>query len=126
MRKAKGLPSDCTRGYIPDVDVNRSDPTPVTIQMRQITEGQRRKIDWEVRKELDNGKGESSRLDMADAIARKMFFACVESVENYVDNRGRPILTAEDLWEHGESEIVWAVIAEIQASLDLDPVEKKT
>lgn len=118
MRKARGRPAGATTVYTPDVC--RDDPEPVKVHIKQITEGERRRVDWDLRKEK-----EKSSLDSTELTIRAYFLAMITCVENYLDNRGEPILTAQDLWDHGESEIVWDVVAEIQRGLDLTTEEKK-
>ena len=132
MRTVQAYSPGDLRRYVPDIDDNRRDPSPVTVWIRQPTERQKRALDevgtkWvavvdETGKVVVDERG-NVHLRRDESIANKRAELacerCVEKVENYVGANGEPIETGAQLAEHGELLFVRDIGAEIETSFSL-------
>jgi hypothetical protein len=129
MRTVRGYEPGKSRKYIPEFDGNRSCEKPVTVWIRTPTERDRREIyasNKDVIVETVNGKQIVTTKGVSEvnrqALAIERF---VEIVENYKVQNGPDIVDGKTLAEHGESQIVFEVAAEILLSCSLTEDESK-
>lgn len=121
------------RKYAPDVEIdgwrNLDDSLPVTVWIRQPTEGEKRHLVdvMSARNVTYTVGGEVEKVDLLqdEKWRDQAIEAHVSKVENYTDAAGRPIVTGKDLAEHGEALIVFQVAAEIIKDTRLSEDERK-
>jgi hypothetical protein len=105
-------------------------PSEVLVTMRAPTEARKRAYTAArfVRiVSTKEGDAESHETPESSEEARRSLFAdCVLKVVGYEMANGTAVTTGEQLAEHGESVIVYAVENEILAAMSLKTVEKKT
>ena len=106
------------RKYIPASLGNRERETPIVVTLKQPSRGRLRMFAAE-------RLGE--RLSAAETLRMQSMLLAefVERVDNYVDASGAPIRTGEELWEHGEDEIVFEVCESFLSGGSLTDAEKK-
>lgn len=131
MRKVSGPPSGAEYDYTPEVDGD-----PIVVRLRIPTEADKRRFGRGFRSSIkfdDSGEAVKDSegnvaVEIDDSIADRwrcaMLTDCVISVRDYADNRGKPIETGADLFEHGEAEIVNLVVAEIQTGYTMSDGKK--
>jgi hypothetical protein len=135
--RVKGFKPHDEREYVPKARDNRKSDTPTRVWIKTPTEKDKRDVaadDSIVRVSVDE-KG----IPIKDAIGNPMMEFVNKStvemqvralglfvarVENYVGAAG-PILTGEDLAEHGDTDVVLEVYQEVMLSLSLSEVESK-
>ena len=132
MRKVQGPPSGAEYDYTPEV---KGDP--IVVRLKIPTEADKRRFGRVLRgamkfddsgeavKDSDGNIAIEIDQNVADRWQQAMLLGCVVSVTGYADNRGEPIRSGADLFEHGESEIVNLVVAEIQTGYTM-LAEKKS
>ena len=110
---------------------------PVRIILRRPTEAIKReynRLSAPVEVALDDRgkpKGDTARMlpeapRVRSERERWLLEQCVVRVEEYIGADGKPIATGAQLWEHGESEIFWPVVAELVTGASLTTEQKKT
>lgn len=87
--------------YVPNVEDNRDDPDPLTVEIKHLTSEQHRAYT----RGLLSGKGLRDPGKRSQQIVARIFASCVRSVRNYVLN-GEPITTGKDLFERGETLVI--------------------
>lgn len=136
-RKVPGPPQGKERKFIPESFNNRTDDQPITVWIKTPTERQKREAMQEAAPTIEKNADGVAAVDSDGApivafdLAASMKWqnAIVKNfctkIENYNAADGSPIAASEDLIEHGETEIVAEVAAEILTGLSLGDEEKK-
>lgn len=124
-RRVPGPVPGAERPFVPAVPGE-----PVRLVLRTPTEGRKRLY---IRAsigdvEIDETGRKAARQTPEDEMdaRRALLRDCVVSIADYVGADGKPIETGEQLHEHGESEIVNAVVDELMRRASLTEEEKKT
>lgn len=137
MRIVPGPTGGKTRSFIPSAFGNRADPEPITIEILQPTEAERRELsssadasfELDANKKLVKDANGHVRIQIGvgDTFAqwRSLLERFVVSVKNYKAAGGALILTGKDLYAHGETDLVSEVASEILGDADLSEREKK-
>lgn len=133
MRKVKGPPAGVERTYVPRVGGD-----PIRVVIKNPTEADKRRIFSSLRTSVKlgaDGKAELGpdgkpvvevSLGDGEAWKREALKLCVVRIEDYTGTSGAPIVTGDDLAEHGETEIIEDVAAEIITGFSLTEEQKKT
>ena len=136
-RRVPGYASGKERKFIPESFENRSDDAPIAVWIRTPTEREKREVmstaaanvetDSDGAAVLDESGAPRIKLDLEYSIRwqNAVVKRFVSRVENYGSSADTPIETAADLLEHGETEILSEVAAEILTGLSLADEEKK-
>jgi hypothetical protein len=96
--------------YVPDIDDNRNDPDPLSVEILPLTAREMREI---VNVEAMRGRKSGDTAAAIASAQRKQFVAHVRNVKGY-SLGGRPVVEAQDLYDNGEPEVVSDVEAAIQ------------
>ena len=129
-RKVPGPPQGKKRKFIPEAFENRADENPIAVWIKTPTEREKRDAMQEAAPQFEateNGAAPGLAFDFAASMRWQNTIVesfCV-GVENYSAADGSEIATAADLVEHGETEIVSEIAAEILTALSLTEPEKK-
>jgi len=126
MNKTQGYAGGKTRTYIPEALGNRERQSPVLVNIRQPTNGERRELmanGQKIAKRNDGGV-EMDALDVL-RFQRSAVEKFVATVVNYANPDGEVISTGAQLWEHGEDDLVLEVAAEILSGKPVSTEEKK-
>ncbi len=136
-RKVPGYAHGKERKYLPEAFDNRTDEEPITIWIKTPTERQKREVMQMAAASIEtNDQGEAvtdsdgipqMKIDLAYSMRwqNSVIVKFVSRVENYTGSDGNPIATGEQLLDHGETEIVSELSAEILTGLSLGEDEKK-
>ena len=89
--------------YTPEIDNNRDDPSPLTVELLPLSAEDYRRYTHSPAAVLR--KAVKDPLGRADAIMATIFSERVRNVRNYSVN-GRPITTGAELFRFGEPEVV--------------------
>ena len=130
MRQIDGIAPGVMRDFVPEAYENKKEDSPIVVTIRQPTEGEKRRILTKGVKLsfTEDGKiQDANTLDTEFIAARNMRIVgeFVTAVTNYVGSDGKAIDDGARLAEHGESEIVSEVAAEIMIISQLTDEERK-
>lgn len=124
-RKVPGFASGEERKFMPESFGNRNEDDPVLVFIKTPTEREKREVMQTAAATVGaDGDGEidlAASMRWQAAVIEKF----VTRVAGYVASDGSTIDTAARLVEHGETEIVSEVAAEILTGLSLSDEEKK-
>lgn len=127
-------PSEHGDGVCPKTEAEaRGDikvPSEVLVTLRDPTEGRKRSYFrstlGDVHLQEDGTRQSEIDVDKQDTARQALLEECVVRVGGYTGRDGKPIATVGELLEHGESEIINAVAAELLYAMTLPEEQKKT
>lgn len=105
-----------TRWYTPMAYGNREDMQPTRVLLRNPSEAEKRRLyrDLEV---TDDGTVVTRRTD--DGWVRDALCLAVIEVQNYTGPGGKPITTAEELFENGHTKVSYEIATEVITAVSL-------
>lgn len=109
--------SCCGKPYQEVVWSNLDDDEPVTVYIKNPTEAEKRRLYYKfvgVKEDIENSEQ-----------WKQATLAFVDKVENYTSASGKAILNGEDLYNHGDFQIVEDVAAEVIAALSMTEESRK-
>ena len=137
-RKVPGYAHGKERKYLPEAFENRDDEEPIAVWIKTPTERQKREVMQMAAASIEtDDQGDAvtdsdgipqMKIDLAYSMRwqNSVIVKFVSRVENYNGSDGNPIATGQELLDHGETEIVSELSAEILTGLSLDESEKKS